>query len=45
MKKRSQIAEKYKWDKSCLCNSEKEFEERLSGFEKYIALFKKFEGK
>lgn len=45
MKKRSQIAEKYKWDKSCLCSSEKEFEERLSGFEKYISLFKKFEGK
>lgn len=45
MKKRSQIAEKYKWDKSCLCSGDEEFEKRLEKFEKYIPLFKKFEGK
>ena len=36
MKKRSQIAEKYKWDKSCLCSGDEEFEKRLEKFEKYI---------
>ena len=45
MKKRSQIAEIYKWDKSCLCKDDGEFEKYLSQTEQMIKQLEKFTGK
>lgn len=45
MKKRSEIAEKYKWDLSQLCKSDEEFYENLEKAKKYLPKLKKYEGK
>ena len=45
MKKRNQIDEKFKWDLSPLCKSEKEFLERLENLKPYLEKFKAFIGK
>ena len=42
--KRSQVAEKYKWDLSAYAKSEKEFLERTNALKKYVDKFKKYEG-
>ena len=44
MKKRSQIKNEYKWDKSCLCKNDEEFEIKLEKINDYLPKFKKFEG-
>lgn len=44
MKKRSQIKDEYKWDKSCLCKNDEEFEEKISKINEFLPKFKKFEG-
>ena len=44
MKKRSQIKNEYKWDKSCLCKNDEEFEIKLEKINEYLPKFKKFEG-
>lgn len=45
MKKRSQIAEKYKWDLSFLCSSDDEFETRFAKAQSMLEEGKKFKGK
>lgn len=45
MKKRSQIEERYKWDKSCLCLSSQDFEEKIEKINVFLPKFKKFTGK
>ena len=43
--KRSQIAEKYKWDLSGYCTDDEDFKVRLNELEKSFSEFKNFEGK
>ena len=45
MKKRSQIEERYKWDKSCLCLNSQDFEEKIEKINVFLPKFKKFIGK
>lgn len=45
MKERKAIDEKFKWDLTPLCKSEREFYERLEKAKEYLPKFKKFEGK
>lgn len=45
MKKRSQIEEKFKWDKTVLCKDSKDFEEKIEKINVFLPKFKKFIGK
>lgn len=45
MKTRSQIDEKFKWDKTCLCKNNQEFEERIEKINLFLPKFKSLIGK